>query len=77
MERKEYEMTQEDFDKILEASQPVPYLVVGGHEPVSQRDRAMAAWSELGSRMGFDYMSVKPTGKGDLFFSAVPNEEIE
>ena len=71
---KEYEMTQADLDKILDACKPVRYMVVGGVMPSTPQENANAAWAELGSRMGFDHMSVKPvSGKGDRFFTAVPS----
>lgn len=75
-ERKEFEMTQDDLDKILKACKPVPYMVVGGHAPRSPQEKANAAWAELGSCMGFESMTVKPVaGKGQRFFTAVPSEE--
>lgn len=70
--RKRYEMTQDDLGKILEACKPVPYLVIGGIEPRSPQENANAAWAELGSRMGFDHMTVEPTREGDRVFTAVP-----
>jgi hypothetical protein len=73
--RSNYEMTQADLDKIFEAIKPQAYIIVGGSGPRSQQERANDAWAELGSRMGFDHMTVQPIhGKGDRFFSAVPNE---
>jgi hypothetical protein len=75
MERKEYEMTEADLAEILEACKPVPYMVFGGRPPRSPQENANDAWQELGRRMGFDYMTVEPTGKGDRFFSAVPNTD--
>ena len=73
--RTNYEMTQADLDKILDACKPVPYMVIGGHAPSSPQENANRAWAELGSRMGFDPMTVEPIqGKGNLFFSAVPSE---
>jgi hypothetical protein len=74
MDRKENEMTQADLDRILEACKPVPYLIIGGVPPRSPQERANDAWAELGLRMGFDYMTVQPTGRGDRFFTAVPTE---
>lgn len=71
----EYEMTQADLDKILEACKPVPYIVVGGYAPRSPQENANAAWAELGSRMGFDSTTVRPVdGKGMRSFIAVPSE---
>jgi hypothetical protein len=68
--RKEYEMTQAQLDKILEASKPVPYMVFGGMEPRSPQENANDAWKALGTELGFDHMTVRPNGKGDRFFTA-------
>lgn len=68
--RKEYEMTQAQLDKILDACKPVPYMVFGGVEPASPQENANRAWYALGKEMGFDPMTVRPTDKGDRFFTA-------
>ena len=68
--RKEYEMTQAQLDKLLEACKPVPYMVFGGMEPMSPQENANRAWAALGEEMGFDHMTVQPNGKGDRFFTA-------
>lgn len=70
----EYEMTQTDLDAILDACKPVSYMVMGGMAPRSQQENANAAWAALGEKMGFDYMTVRPSSKGDRFFTAVPSE---
>jgi hypothetical protein len=73
MTRKDYEMTQEDLSILLAAITPTPYIAVtGGIGPSSVQERANRAWETLGNRMGFDHMSVRPTGRGDRFFSAEP-----
>ena len=77
MERKEYEMTQEDFDRLLNACKPVPMIALQCGTPRSPQENANDAWQELGSRMGFDYMTVQPSSSGNRFFSAVPNAEHE
>jgi len=69
-----YEMTQEDLDRILDACKPVPYMVIGGHAPSSPQDNANAAWSALGRKMGFDYMTVQPDGRSSRSFTAIPSE---
>jgi hypothetical protein len=72
-ERKRFEMTEEDFKKILEASKPVPYLVVGGHEPLSPQENANRAWQELGERLGFDGMTAEPIDpRKPRIFTAIP-----
>ncbi len=71
-QRLEYEMTQEDLDVLLEAMKPVPLIMLQCSHPVSRQERANTAWKALGDKMGFEYMSVEPNGKGDRFFTAVP-----
>lgn len=70
-ETKEFEMTEEDLAVLLDASKPVPYMIIGGVEPPSPIESANAAWAQLGKKMGFSYMTVKPVpGKSQLFFTA-------
>lgn len=76
-ERIEYEMTQSDLDEIMTACAPVPYMVVGGHEPSSPQENANRAWANLGDKMGFDSTSVKPSRKGDRFFTAIPTVNLK
>jgi len=74
-ERKEYEMADEDLEALLEASKPVPYMVIGGVEPSSPQENANAAWQRLGDKMGFAHMTVRAVpGKGRKFFTAVARE---
>jgi hypothetical protein len=69
--RSEYEMTAEEEQALLDACRPVPYMVFGGIPPVSQQERANAAWCALGAKRGFDGMTVQPViGKGQRFFTA-------
>ena len=72
MTRKVYTMTQEQYDKILAACQPVPYLVIGGHPPPSPQERANRAWEALGKELGFMPMSVRPLGGNPMAFTAEP-----
>lgn len=70
-----YEMTEADLDKILDACKPVPMIMLQCGAPSSPQENANRAWAELGSRMGFDAMTVEPvSGKGNLFFTAVSVE---
>jgi hypothetical protein len=76
MSRREFMMTADDMAKIMEASKPVPYLVMGGREPESPQDRANRAWRDLGERLGFQYMTARPSESGDpLRFTAEPTEQ--
>lgn len=68
--RREFTMAEEDMKAILEACRPVPYMVFGGIEPRSPQENANDAWCALGRKMGFDGMTVEPTGRGDRIFTA-------
>ena len=70
-ERIDFEMTQDQFDKLLDACKPVLYMVFGGMPPRSPQENANAAWKQLGDELGFESLSVRPNGKGDRCFSAI------
>ena len=70
---KEFKMTNKQFEDLLRASKPVPYMVVGGYLPTSPQENANVAWANLGKKMGFDPMTVKPiAGKDQTYFTAEP-----
>ena len=68
--RREYEMTKAQLDRLYKACQPVPYIVVDSQPAPSRQEMANYAWHELGMELGFDFMTVKPSDKGDRFFTA-------
>ena len=71
-ERKEFEMTQEQLDKLLKACQPVPAIMLQCGMPPSPQQTANAAWNALGRELGFDGMTVEPVaGKGSRVFTAI------
>ena len=70
--RKEFEMTEAQYEKLISACRPVPMIMLQCGTPRSQQARANDAWKELGNEMGFQHMTVRPTGKGDRFFTAEP-----
>lgn len=76
---REYEMTEEQLAKIVEASKSVPAMYLSGGQPMfgTPQENANAAWAALGREMGFAHMTVRPMlGRGDRFFMAEP-EQIE
>jgi hypothetical protein len=77
--RTEYEMTQADLEELLAVMKPVPVMMIGGYSTSETQQRAAnAAWQNLGVKMGFDHMTVRPVdGKGQRFFSAIPSETDE
>lgn len=73
-DRKEFYITEQQYDKLLDACKPVPAMYLSGGTLMgpSPQENANRAWCELGKEMGFDGMTVKPSSKGKLFFTAIP-----
>lgn len=71
--RTKYEMTNADLDKLFEACKPTMAICGSGGVPLfgTPQENANRAWAELGQRMGFDPLTVQPTGTGDKFFTAI------
>lgn len=74
-ERQNYTMTQADYDQLIEridGPRKVSGMFLSGGAPMGDvQQAANFAWQELGGRMGFDGMSVRP-GASKLQFSAMP-----
>lgn len=68
---KEFKLSDEQVDRLMAASRPVPYLVMCGSLPASPQENANRVWRELGEEMGFVWDSAKPVpGKGVEYFTA-------
>jgi hypothetical protein len=74
MKMANFKMTQEQFDALIKASQPVPMIALQCGKPRSQQERANAAWKALGDKLGFDHMTVRPTSDNQLCFKATLKE---
>ena len=70
--RKLFEMTDAQFEKILNAGNSSPLIAIQCGMPASVQERANNAWSDLGKELGFSHMSVRPDSKGDRYFTAEP-----
>ena len=71
--RKEFEMTDEQHEKLLDACKPTRAMWLSGGRPMgpTQQENANAAWSALGDDMGFKHMTVRPvSGKSTKHFTA-------
>ena len=69
--RREFELTGEELDILIEAGKPTMVMKIGTYDPPSPQDNANYAWRKLGEKRGFDYMSVKYVpGKSNHFFTA-------
>lgn len=71
-ERKEYELTAEQFDTLLEACRSVPAIMLQCGPISSPQENANRAWCALGDELGFDGMTVESSPKGHRFFTAIP-----
>jgi hypothetical protein len=65
-----FEMTQDDLDELLSHMAPVAMIMLQCGPQRSPQEKANDAWKRLGAKMGFNHMTVKPSGKGDRFFTA-------
>jgi hypothetical protein len=70
-QREEFEMTEDDLQELLDAMRPVPMIAIQYGMGRSAQEMANDAWGRLGKKMGFDHMTVKPSGKGNRFFTAI------
>jgi hypothetical protein len=76
--RKEYEMTDQQFERLLDACKPVLVIFVSGGQSMfrSSQENANDAWAALGRELKFKPMTVHPVyGKGQRFFTAEPQED--
>lgn len=76
--RKEFEMSQEQFDKIIEAirvARSTPLIMLQCGMPESPQEAANRAWCALGRELGFNGMTVEPSNKGERFFTAEITEK--
>jgi hypothetical protein len=67
-----FEMTQEDFDVIMDACKPVPMIAINCGPESSTQKSANNAWERLGNKMGFYHLTVRPNGSNQKRFYANP-----
>lgn len=73
--RREYEMTEAELAKLLEAMKPTPAMFLSGGMPMhsTPQENANAAWRELADAYNFRWDTVQPVpGKLPRFFTAEP-----
>lgn len=71
--KKEFELSQEDLDKILDAGKPVPAMYLSGGQLMggTPQENANRDWKEIGKKYGFIWDTARPiTGKGQRFITA-------
>ena len=74
--KRNYEMSEEQYAKIMQACEPVPLIMLQLGMPRSPQERANDAWEALGKEMGFQHMTVGPDNSGnERCFIAEPNDD--
>ena len=70
-ERREFRLSNEDLERLYEASRPVPLIMLQCGMPPSPQDSANRAWAALGAKYGFLWETVLPVeGKDAGTFTA-------
>lgn len=73
-ERQEYELTEEELQSLLVASQITPHVMIGGRWMPSAQENANRAWQALAREKGFIWDTVKPVPeKSTRYFTAEPS----
>lgn len=69
---KEYKMTDEEFQAIMDISKDkTPVIFVGVWLGLGKQERANKFWEEMGKKHSFEYMTVRPIdGKSSHYFTA-------
>ena len=75
--RKQFEMSQDQLDELLDACKPTPVMYLTGGVPMfkTPQENANYAWKKLGKELGFDHMTVKPAGSDQKSFTAEASNE--
>lgn len=69
--KRQHKLTDAQLVELYEAARPVRYMVAGGQEPISPRERVDNWWARLGEALHFDPATVAPIpGLDDRYFTA-------
>lgn len=77
MLRQEYEMTSEQLDALVKDTDVIrslPLIMLQCETFITLQKTANRAWETLGKELGFEYMTVKSSKRGQRFFTAEPKE---
>jgi len=74
--KQEFEMKRQEMDDILQINKDqMPVMLIGGITTgMDLAEKINRYWKGLGEKYGFDYKTVGPSAKGELFFLAVPKK---
>jgi hypothetical protein len=77
--KQEFEMTQEEMDKIISINKETSntVMMIGGVDMSSDLTEAINSyWAILGDKYGFKPMTAEGSSKGTLFFLAEPKPTV-
>jgi len=70
-----YDLTEEQFQRVMAASQPVPMIMLQCGTPRSQQENANAAWQAVALELGCKWDTIAPyIGGGARAITAEPLE---
>lgn len=72
----QFTITEEEMQRVLEASKPVPYMVFGGMEPMPPQERANRAWQSIGEAHGVEWMSIRPVNEATRLMSGTECTDV-
>lgn len=61
----QYRLTDEELNELIAATQPVPYLVIGGFAPESPTEKSMRIWTRVAKRVGCQVETIDAADTGD------------
>ena len=72
--KQEFKMTQQEMDDIIAINRnKMPMLKIGDViTGLDLQENINEYWKKLGDKYGFEYMTVEPSSRGNLFFLAEP-----
>ena len=75
---KRFEMTKEQYQKLVTAGTSTPVMFLSGGRPMfsSPQESVNAAWKALGDEMGFDPTTARPIdNEGEMVFEAIADRD--
>ena len=74
MEKRLFEMSEDDYKGLLDACKPTPVMYLSGGTIIggSPQENANSAWQGLANKLGFVWDTVTPAGGNPRVFMAEP-----
>lgn len=68
-----YQLTDDEYNELLEASKPVPYMVFNGTVPEGPVEKSERIWRRIAERVGCDWRTIG-AGPTEKQFCAEPTQ---